>query len=284
MLEREFGQTGVWVPVIGQGTWEIGEHVKHERREIEALQLGLDLGMTHIDTAEMYGSGRAEALVGRAIAGRRHEVFLASKVLPSNASYQGTLRACERSLTRLQTDYLDLYLLHWWSDAHPVEETMRAMEDLVQAGKVRFVGVSNFTINELQRAQRALTRERMACNQVCYHVRSRGIEFSLLPHCQREGIAVVGYSPFGQGNFPSSRSRQARALAEVGSRYERTARQVALRFLVRAEGVFTIPKAGRAEHVRENAGSLGWDLSGEDLAAIDKVCPPPRRERPLDMI
>ncbi len=283
MTRRPFGWTGVDVPVIGQGTWMMEGSREAERRAIEALRLGLDLGMTHIDTAELYGSGRVEELVAEAIAGRRDEVFLVSKVLPSNASYQGTLRACDRSLKRLRTDRLDLYLLHW-PGRHPIEETMGAMEALVAAGKVRFIGVSNFDVEEVQAAQRALTRERLACNQVLYHLRDRAIERRLLPYCAAEEIAVVGYSPFGHDDFPAPGSAGGRVLAEIAARHGRTPRQVALNFLTRHPALFTIPKASRAEHVRENAGGAGWSLADEDIAAIDRAFPAPRHEAPLGMI
>lgn len=284
MLMRQLDRTGVWISVIGQGTWRMGERAARQREEIEALRLGLDLGLTHIDTAEIYGNGRTEELVGMAIAGRRHEVFLASKVSPEHASYQGTIRACERSLRRLRTDYLDLYLVHWWSDRHPIEETMRAMEDLVAAGKIRMIGVSNFTVEQLERAQRALTRERIVCNQVCYHMKARQIEFRLLPYCEERGIAVVGYSPFGSGDFPSPRSRGGRVLAEIAAKYGKTPHQVVLNFLARRPSLFTIPKASRPEHVRENAAAVGWTLAPEDLAALDDAFPPPTRDGPLPMI
>ncbi len=284
MLTRELDRTGVRIPIIGQGTWRMGERAAREREEIEALRLGLDLGLTHIDTAEIYGNGRTEELVGKAIAGRRHEVFLVSKVWPEHASYKGTIRACEQSLRRLRTDYLDLYLVHWWSDRYPIEETMRAMEDLVAAGKIRFIGVSNFTVEQMERAQRALARERIVCNQVCYHVKARQIEYRLLPYCEQHGIAVVGYSPFGSGDFPSPRSRGGRVLAEIGAKYGKTPHQVVLNFLTRRPSLFTIPKASRPEHVRENAEAVGWTLAPEDLAALDEVFPPPAREGPLPMI
>jgi diketogulonate reductase-like aldo/keto reductase len=284
MLTREFDRTGIQVPIIGQGTWRMGERPSRERQEIEALRLGVDLGLTHIDTAEIYGNGRTEELVGKAIAGRRHEVFLVSKVSPEHASYAGTIRACEQSLRRLRTDYLDLYLIHWWSDRYPIEETLRAMEDLVAAGKIRFIGVSNFTVEQMERAARALTRERIVCNQVCYHLKARQIEYRILPYCEERGIAVVGYSPFGSGDFPSPRSRGGRALAEIGAKYGKTPHQVALNFLTRRPGVFTIPKASRPEHVRENAEAVGWTLAPEDLAVLDAVFPPPTRERPLPII
>jgi diketogulonate reductase-like aldo/keto reductase len=283
MTRRAFGWTGVEVPVIGQGTWNIEGSRDKERRAVEALRAGLDLGMTHIDTAEMYGNGRAEELVADAIAGRREEVFLVSKVLPSNASYKGTMAACERSLARLQTTYLDLYLLHW-RGRYPLSETMRAMEELVAAGKVRSIGVSNFDVADVQEAQAALTRERLAANQVLYHLQERGIERKLIPYCKSQQIAVVGYSPFGHDQFPSPRSAGGRVLEEIGKRHSRTPRQVALNFLTRDPDVFTIPKAGSPEHMRENSGGGGWKLTKQDIAEIDRAFPAPDRDVPLAMI
>lgn len=283
MPTRPFGWTGVAVPIIGQGTWMIEGSRDAERRAVEALRLGFDLGMTHVDTAEMYGSGRAEELVAEAIDGRREQVFLASKVLPSNASYDGTMRACDRSLGRLRTGYLDLYLLHWAS-SHPLRDTMRAMETLVAEGKVRHVGVSNFDVDEVKAAQAALRTVRLACNQVLYHLGDRGIERRLIPYCASQEIAVVAYSPFGQKAFPSPRSAGGKVLAAVGARHGRTARQVALNFLTRHANVFTIPKASRLEHVRENAGGAGFVLDADDLAAIEGAFPPPDRDVPLGML
>lgn len=277
MERRKFGWTDVEVPVVGLGTWMIGGD-----RAAEALRAGLDLGMTHIDTAEMYGNGSAEELVGEVIKGRRREVFLVSKVLPSNASHQGTLRACERSLRRLRTDYLDLYLLHW-PGSHPLADTMRAMEDLVRNGLIRFIGVSNFDVEEVQAAERALRRERLACNQVLYHLRSRGIERKLIPYCREREIAVVGYSPYGHGDFPSGDSRGGQVLGRIAARRGKTPRQVALRFLTRG-GVFAIPKSGSAGHTRENAGGAGWSLTPEDLREIDAAFPAPSRDVPLGML
>ncbi len=270
MIRRRFGWTSVEVPVIGQGTWEI----RHESEPgaIEALRLGLDLGLTHIDTAESYS--RAEELVAEAIVGRRDEVFLVSKVHPANASYDGTLRACEQSLKRLKTDWLDLYLLHWRS-RYPIEETMRAMEALVAARQIRFIGVSNFSVSRVRAAQRALHNERLACNQVKYHLGARGIERRLLPYCAEHEIAVVGYSPFAHGNFPSPSSPGGRILTEVGERNHRTPRQVALNFLTRHPGLFTIPKATSIGHVDENAGGAGWTLSDGDMTAIHHAFPIP---------
>jgi len=283
VIRRHFGFTGEQVPVIGQGTWNIEGSRDAERRAIEALRLGLDLGMTHIDTAEMYGSGRVEEIVGEAIAGRRDEVFLVSKVLPGNATYKGTLAACERSLSRLQTDRLDLYLLHW-PGSHPIAETMRAMEELVRAGKTRFTGVSNFGVEEVEGAERALRNGRLACNQVLYHLKERGIERRLIPYCKAQQIAVVGYSPFGQSAFPSPRSAGGHVLARVGERHGRTPRQVALNFLTRDPNVFTIPKASNPEHTRENSGGAGWKLTAEDIAEIDEAFPAPDRDVPLGML
>lgn len=253
-----------------------------KRSGVEALRLGMDLGMTHIDTAEMYTG--AEEIIAEAIRDRRKDVFLVSKVLPSNASYKGTLRACDQSLKRLRTEYLDVYLLHWWSDTHPIGDTMRAMEELVRAGKIRFIGVSNLDVDQLKEAQRALTREKIVCNQVLYHLRSRGVEYRLLRYCDVHHIALVAYSPFEQGDFPSPNSQQGRVLAKIAKKHGKTARQVALNFLTRHKNVFAIPKASDPEHVRENAGGTGWKLDAEDLKLIDSAFPPPRKDQPLDML
>ena len=284
MLKRKFGWTDVEVSVIGQGTWMIEGDLSTERLAVEALRLGLDLGLTHIDTAEMYGNGHVEELVGEAIAGRREEVFLVSKVLPSNASYERTLRACKQSLKRLKTDWLDLYLLHWPSSSIPIGETMRAMEKLVAEGLVRFIGVSNFGVEELKEAEDSLRNERMACNQVLYHLGYRGIERRLLPYCTEHGIAVVGYAPFGHGNFPSPQSAGGRVLAEIAKRHSRTPRQVALNFLTRHRCIFTIPKNRRLERAGENSGGVGWELTEDDVAAINQAFPIPDHDVPLEMI
>ena len=283
MIKRNFGWTGVKVPVIGMGTWMIEGPQEVEIRAIEALRLGLDLGLTHIDTAEMYGNGRVEELVGEAIHDRREEVFVASKVLPSNASYKGTLRACRQSLKRLKTEWLDLYLLHW-PGSYPIRETMHAMEKLVEDGMIRFIGVSNFDADQLDAAEKALSKHRLACNQVLYHLGFRGIERHILPYCAKRGIAVVGYSPFGHGSFPPPESTGGRVLAEIAKRHGRTPRQVALNFLTRHPSVFTIPKAGRPEHVQENSGGTGWELTSDDLIAIDRAFPAPHFDVPLESI
>jgi diketogulonate reductase-like aldo/keto reductase len=275
MLTHDFGPTGKKVPIIGQGTWQM------KRSAVEALRAGIDLGMTHIDTAEMYSG--AEEIVAEAIRGRRKEVFLVSKVLPTNASHKGTLRACDTSLKKLKTDYLDVYLLHWWTGSYPISETIRAMEELVAAGKIRYIGVSNLDVGRLKQAQKALSREKIVCNQVMYHLRSRGIEHRLLEYCEAQDIAVVGYSPFGQDNFPSPTSKQGKVLAAIAERHGKTPRQVALNFLTRRPGLFTIPKASTVEHVRENAGGSGWKLTNEDLRDIDEAFPLPASDQ-LDML
>jgi diketogulonate reductase-like aldo/keto reductase len=238
------------------------------RAATAALRRGLDLGLTHIDTAEMYGSGAVEELVGAAIAGRRDEVFLASKVIPYNASYRGTVRACEASLVRLGTDRLELYLLHGPS-SYPLEETFSAMADLVGAGKIRSFGVSNFDPGQLEEAVAVAGMGVLACNQVCYHLKERWIEHQLIDRCLARGVAVVGYSPFGQGDFPAGHP----VLGDIARAHGATERQVALRFLVRQAGVFTIPKSARVAHVEELAGAGDLKLGAEDLVRIDAAFP-----------
>lgn len=270
METRIFGRTGKSVPILGQGTW----HMEHDDRAaaIAALRRGLDLGLTHIDTAELYGSGLVEELVAEAIAGRRDEVFLVSKVMPTNATREGTVRACERSLGRLKTDRVDIYLLHWPSQ-HPLEGTLAAFEQLEREGKIRAYGVSNFDVEEMERAVRIAGEGTIACNQVLYHLEERAIEHAVVPWCRKHGIAVVGYSPFGSGRFPSPESAGGRVLAEIAAAHGATAREVALRFLVREEGTFTIPKAGRVEHVVDNARAGALQLGAEELRRIDEAFP-----------
>ena len=276
MQTRLFASTGVKVPVIGQGTWQM------KKDGLEALRAGIDLGMIHIDTAEMYTG--SEELIAEAMRGIRNRIFLVSKVSPSNASYKGTLRACDASLKRLRTDYLDVYLLHWWSGSHPIADTMRAMEELVTAGKIRHIGVSNLDVDQLKQAQKGLKREKIVCNQVLYHLRSRSVESQVLPYCESQNIAVVGYSPFGKGNFPAATGKQGKALQTIAERHGKTPRQVALNFLTRRKSLFAIPKASNVDHVRENAGGTGWELAPDDLRLIDSVFPPPGENEPLEMI
>jgi diketogulonate reductase-like aldo/keto reductase len=239
--------------------------------EVATLRAGIAAGATHIDTAELYGG--AEDLVGEAIKGlRREDLFIVSKVLPSNASAKGTIRACETALRRIGTSYLDVYLLHWRGSI-PLAETMGALETLVEQGKIRALGVSNFNVADLEEAQAALTSGRIACNQVLYHLEERHIDGGLIDYCARHEIAVVGYSPYGHGRFPSAASSGGRVLAEVAVRHGATPRQVALAFLGRKPPLFTIPKASSVGHAEENAGALRLRLSSDDLAAIDAAFP-----------
>jgi diketogulonate reductase-like aldo/keto reductase len=270
MERRRFGPTGREVPVIGQGTWY--DENDDRARVIATLRRGLDLGMTHIDTAEMYGDGAAETCVREAIEGRRDEVFLVSKVLPWNASRTGTVAACERSLARLKTDRLDCYLLHWRGE-HPLEDTVAAFEELVRAGKILSWGVSNFDESDLDEVLGIAGERRVACDQVLYHLRERAIEHAVIPWCERHGAAVVAYSPFGHGDFPGPHTEGGRVLHEIAAAHGATPRQVALRFLVRRPSVFAIPKAGSPEHAAENAGAGDLRLSAAELARLDEAFP-----------
>ena len=273
MQEHRFGHLQREVPIIGQGTWYIES--ANRNAAIAALRAGIDLGMTHIDTAEMYGSGKAEEVIAAAIAGRRDEVFIVSKVLPSNASHKGTIAACERSLARLGTDRLDCYLLHW-RGSYPLEETIAAFEQLRGAGKIASWGVSNFDVDDLEEAWR-IAPGQIACNQVLYHLEERAIEHAVLPWCEKHHVAVVGYSPFGHSRgFPPG-GKSGRALSDIAAAHGATPRQVALAFLARRPALFTIPKASSVEHVTENAGAGKLHLSGEELAAIERAFPLGRR-------
>ena len=275
---RPFGWTGTSVPIIGQGTWMLETAPAAEA--VKALRTGMDLGMTHLDTAEMYGHGRVEELVGLAIRGRRAEVFLVSKVLPGNATRKGVVRACERSLERLGTDHLDCYLLHWRGEV-PLSDTFAGFEALVEAGKIRSWGVSNFDDGDLQEALAVAGPKRIACNQVLYNLQGRQAERAVLPWCARHGAALVGYSPFGHGTFPEPPQRGGTVLAEIARNHGTTARQVALAFLVRDKHAFAIPKSARVERVRENAAAATLQLSPDDMAAIDRAFPVGRGPIPV---
>ena len=271
METRAFGSANSLVSVIGQGTWNID--IGERSRAIAALRHGLDLGMNHIDTAEMYGAGEAEKMIGRAILGRRDEVFIVSKVLPSHASRSGTVAACENSLARLGTDRLDCYLLHW-RGKYPLEETIAGFEDLKHDGKILSWGVSNFDVDDLDEVVSIAGEGSFACNQVLYHLRERAIEHAVLPWCEEHGVAVVGYSPFGHsGSFPDPRTAPGRVLNQIAAAHNATPRQVALRFLVRRPSLFTIPKASSPEHVTENAGAGSLRLSKDELARINEAFP-----------
>ena len=282
MQRRSFGGTGRQVARIGQGSWNIEGDRK---AAIAALRLGIERGMTHIDTAEMYGSGEAERIVAEALDGpaRRDACFLVSKVLPQNASRAGTIRACEASLKRLQTDRLDCYLLHWRGQ-HPLAETVAAFETLQRDGKILSWGVSNFDEDDLAELLQMAEPGRVACNQVLYHLQERAIEHAVIPACERHGIAVVAYSPFGSGSFPSAQSQGGRVLAEIAQARGATPRQVALAFLTRQASVFAIPKAAKAEHAADNAGAGDLVLSEAEIAQIDAVFPLGKKPRSLPMI
>ncbi|WP_272975905.1 aldo/keto reductase [Deinococcus geothermalis] len=269
---------GQLVPVLGQGTWMMGERPERFREELSALQLGLDLGMTLMDTAEMYGNGVSERLVGEAIRGRRDEVFLVSKVLPSHASRAGTVQACHRSLRRLGTDYLDLYLLHWRGSV-PLEETVEALEGLKASGEIRAWGVSNFDPADLRDLRRVPGGEGVATDQVRYHLTRRGIELALLPESQARRLPVMAYSPVEQGRL----LRQP-VLQEVARRHGATPAQVALAWVLRQPGVIAIPKASREVHVRENRAAVEVVLDAADLAQLDRAFPAPTRAVPLEML
>ena len=279
MERRRFGTTNRLVAAIGQGTWKID--TGHRARALAALRLGFDLGMTHIDTAEMYGS--AENIVGEAIAGRRDEVFLVSKVLPSHASRRGTKTACAESLERLRMDRLDCYLLHWRGQ-YELAETFTAFEELTHEGKILSWGVSNFDEADLEEAAALAGAGAIACNQVLYHLRERAIEHAVLPWCAGHGVALVAYSPFGAGDFPGPRTKGGRVLHEIADAHDATPRQVALRFLLRHPSVFVIPKASNPEHAAENAGAGDLRLTEEDIARIDEAFPRGPRPRSLPML
>jgi diketogulonate reductase-like aldo/keto reductase len=282
MEHRPFGSTKREVAIIGQGTWYIEQ--ADSERAIGALRRGLDLGMTHIDTAEMYGSGAAETLVGEVIAGRREEVFLVSKVLPHNASRNGTVAACERSLKRLKTDRLDCYLLHW-RGSHPLEDTVAAFEQLSADGKILSWGVSNFDVDDLNEVHEIAGAGRLACNQVLYHLRERAIEHAVIPWCEANGVAVVAYSPFGHaGGFPEPHSTGGRVLKAIADQHKATPRQVSLHFLTRRASLLAIPKASNPQHAEENAGAGALHLDAAELAQIDAAFPLGRQPRSLPML
>lgn len=276
MKHREFGPTKHKVPIIGQGTWNL--ETEDRQSAVRAIQHGIALGLTHIDTAEMYGNGQVEVLLGEAIKGRREQVFLVSKVLPSNASRRATLKACEQSLSRLKTEYLDCYLLHW-PGSHPLSATIEAFEELVASGKIRSWGVSNFDEQELAQAIHIAGEGHIACNQVLYHLNERTIEHTMIPFCEQHGIAVVGYTPFGKGQFPSASTSVSRTLKEVAMSYGKTAHQIALAFLTRQDPLFAIPKAAKLAHVEENAAAGNVVLTEEAIKKIDAAFPRGRRRR-----
>jgi len=279
LRQQKFGQNGPQVAVIGQGTWYIDRGDR--KTAVAALRRGIDLGMTHVDTAEMYGD--AELVVAEAIAGRRDEIFLVSKVLPSNASRRGTITACEGSLSRLKTDRLDCYLLHW-RGSYPLSETVAAFEQLVSEGKIRSWGVSNFDADDLDEMLEVAGDGKIACNQVLYHLQERAIEHAVIPWCKRHGTVVVAYSPFGHNDFPSPRSQAGEVLQQVAAAHTASPRQVALAFLTRDPLVFAIPKASTPEHAAENAAAGDLVLTKDEIAMLDKAFPRGPKPRSLPML
>jgi diketogulonate reductase-like aldo/keto reductase len=270
MRAEPFGPLDHAVPVIGQGTWQMERDQRSSA--VAAIRRAVDLGMTHIDTAEMYGSGWVEELVREALERRRERAFLASKVLPDNASFEGTIHACEQTLRRLGTDWLDLYMLHW-RGRHPLERTIAALEQLRESGKIRAWGVSNFDVPDLDEALAIAGEGRIACNQVLYHVKQRTIEHAVLPWCERNRVALVAYSPLGCGDLPTGRRPGASVLAEIATARGVSPHAVALAFLTRHRSVFTIPKSSSIDHVAANAAAGDLTLDAAELARIDDAFP-----------
>ena len=271
-------RSGERVPALGQGTWHIGEDRRRATDEAAAVRLGIELGMTLIDTAEMYGSGGSEEMIARAIEGVRDQLFIVSKVYPHNASRGGVVAACERSLARLRTDRIDLYLLHWRGSI-PLAETLEGFEQLQRDGKIRYHGVSNFDRADMAEWVALKGGENVAADQVLYNLSRRGPEWDLVPWCREHRVAIMAYTPLGQGSLLRDRT-----LAEIARRHSATPAQVALAWLLRQPGTIVIPKAARPEHVRENRGALDVVLTEEDLAALDRAFPPPKGRSALGML
>ena len=267
--------SGEKVPALGLGTWKMGAGASDEAAQLRALQTGIAQGMTLIDTAEMYGDGRSEELVAKAIAGQRDKVFVVSKVLPQNASRKGTIKACEASLKRLKTGVMDLYLLHW-RGSHPLSDTFAAFEELRAAGKIRYYGVSNFDVDDLSEVEKFAPKANCAANQVMYNLSDRGIEWELYPKCYKEKIAVMAYCPLGQGGLISNRN-----LEPIARKHQVTSAAIALAFTLRLPGVISIPKSSHEKRVLENAAAADLVLDDDDLARLDKHFPPPPRKLPL---
>ena len=261
---------GEKVPALGLGTWKMGVGDADEAAQLRALQTGIAQGMTLIDTAEMYGDGRSEQLVAKAIAGKRDKIFLVSKVLPQNASRQGTVKACEASLKRLKTDVLDLYLLHW-PGSHPLADTFAAFEALKAAGKIRHYGVSNFDVDDLEDLRSKVPRNSCAANQVMYNLSDRGIEWDLYPKCRKEKMAVMAYCPLGQGSLINNPG-----LAPIAKKHNVTNAAIVLAFTLRLPGMISIPKSSHEKRILENAAAADLVLDAEDLKKLDQIFPPPR--------
>ena len=267
--------SGEKVPALGLGTWKMGVGASDEAAQLRALQAGIAQGMTLLDTAEMYGDGRSEQLVAKAIAGQRDKVFVVSKVLPQNASRKGTVKACEASLKNLKTDVLDLYLLHW-RGSFPLAETFAAFEHLKAAGKIRHYGVSIFDVDDLDELERLAPKAGCAANQVMYNLADRGIEWDLYPRCQKDRVAVMAYCPLGQGRLIDNPG-----IAPIAQKHQVTNAAIALAFTLRLPGMISIPKSSHEKRVLENAAAADLVLDEEDLARLDGIFPPPRKKRPL---
>ncbi|EID42998.1 aldo/keto reductase [Parageobacillus thermoglucosidasius] len=274
---------GTTVPCIGQGTWHMGEKPQEKAKEIKALQLGIELGMKVIDTAEMYGNGASERLVGEAIKGRRDDVFLVSKVYPHNAGLDKISTACENSLKRLGTDYLDLYLLHWRGRI-PLEETIEGMERLRKEGKILRWGVSNFDTDDMEELWNTTNGSNCATNQVLYHLGSRGIDFDLLPWHREHHVPIMAYSPLAQGGALRKQLLTDPIINKIAKKYNVKPLQIALAWTIRTNDVIAIPKAGQEQHVLENAEAAAIELTQEDLKRLDEAFPKPRKKVPLDII
>lgn len=281
MRQHLFGATRRSIPVIGQGTWYID--AAHRGAAVSAIRRGLDLGMCHIDTAEMYGSGAAESVIGEAIRGRREDAFLVSKVLPENASRRGARAACESSLKRLGTDHLDCYLLHW-RGTYPLEETFTAFDALQQEGKILSFGVSNFDVDDLDEALAVAGPGRLACNQVLYNLRERAVEHAVIPWCEAHDVAIVAYSPLGHDLFLDAKTSAGGTLNEIAQAHAATPQQIALAFLTRAPSLFAIPKAVQITHVGENAAAGEIELSSDEIERIDQAFPRGAKPRFLPVI
>lgn len=270
--------SGQLIPVLGMGTWRMGENTGNRQIEINALHHGIDLGLSLIDTAEMYGEGGAEEVIAQVIGNRRESVFLVSKVYPHNASKQGSIAACERSLKRLKTDYLDLYLLHWRGSI-PLAETLEAFQTLQQAGKIRSYGVSNFDVEDMQEASQLKGGKEIVTNQVLYNLKRRGIEWNLLPWCRERKIPIMAYSPIEQGRLLNNRT-----LKTIAQERQVTPAQIALAWVLHQENVIVIPKSSRIDHVEQNYAALDLKLSTEELNALDAAFPPPTKPVSLEML
>jgi len=273
---KKLGKTGVEIPVLGLGTWGIGgfssRHLGGEDKAVRALRLGVELGMAFIDTAEMYANGHSEEVVAMAVEKNRDKVFIATKVSAHNLSYEHVLRSCEASLKRLKTNYVDLYQVHWPNTSIPITDTMKAMEKLVEDGKVREIGVSNFSVQQTREAQEALSRKTLASNQVEYSLVDRSIEDELLPYAAKEHVTIIAYSPIARGHIPGGgREERWRILDRIAEKNGKTRTQIALNWLICKDPVVAIPKSANSEHVKEIAGSVGWRLSEGDQDALNKV-------------